>query len=714
MKNNSWPPIRAALMAIGVALPATVMAQPTPAPPVSVAAGASLTPEAATARYLDNSKGRDWPGYGRTFGEQHFSPLTQIDKSTVSRLGLAWSLELGPQSSFTQPIEVDGVLYFATGLSLVHAVDAVSGKLLWQYDPKAAEKAGINLRLGWGSRGIAWWNGKIYTGTEDGRLIAIDAKSGTPMWSIQTIDNDTAAYIHGAPRVFDGKVIIGYGSDTGKNRGYVTTYDAETGRQLWRFYTVPGNPADGFENKAMEMAAKTWAGQWWKFGGGGAVWNAMAYDPETNTVYIGVGGGYPGNRRVRSDDKGDNLFLASIVALDGNSGAYKWHYQETPGDTWDYESTMDIELADLTIAGQQRKVLIQAPKNGFFYVVDRITGQLISAQPYAKVNWARRIDLKTGRPVEDVAMRYGNGTTVMLSPGNGTRAWAPMAYSPQRHLAYFEMFDNVSAISDKGIDVKTWRAPTDRTVEGEAHGFMAASRKTQEDPPLSFRFIAWDPLTQKAAWEHPLNGKQFAGVMATAGDLVFKGEATGELAVAGAPLPDMTPADGTFNAYDAASGKLLWSFAAHAAVMAPPISYAVNGRQYVSVLDGSGRQARRVLAFALDGKATLPAGPAPLPMIIDDPQFRPDAARAEAGGTLFEEHCGDCHFSSDYNRMTAPDLRRSTIPLSAEAFGAVVRQGGFVSRGMPAFGEFTDEQLSSLRQYIRSEAQKARKESGAE
>jgi quinohemoprotein ethanol dehydrogenase len=678
----------------------------------AVAEPSTSSSDGSTARYLDNSDGRDWPGYGRTFGEQHYSPLTQIDQTNIRRLSLAWSIDLGPESSWTQPIAVDGVLYLATGYSIVHAVDAASGKLLWRYDPKAAEKAGINLRFGWGSRGIAWWNGKIYTGTQDGRLIAIDARTGTPVWSAQTIDKDTAAYISGAPRVFDGKVIIGYASDTGKNRGYVTTYDAETGLKLWRFYTVPGNPANGFENKAMEMAAKTWAGEWWKFGGGGAVWNAMAYDAGTDTVYIGVGGGYPGNRRARSEDQGDNLFLASIVALDGKTGAYKWHYQEVPGDTWDYDATMDIELADLIIAGKPRQVLMQAPKNGFYYVIDRITGKVISSEPYTKVNWASRIDLKTGRPVENAGVRYANGATALIWPGFGAHGWYPMAYSPKMRLAYLPVWESGMTFSDKGIDLKPWRAPTDRTVDG-VHGYRAADYRAPGGPlPFNFLVVAWNPLTQKVVWKRS-SPVFHGGIMVTAGDLVFQGAA-----------------DGTFQAYAAATGKLLWSFAAQASAIAPPISYAVNGKQYVTVLASPGsagaagamikkqvidlsRQARRVLTFALDGKAILPAaGAVDLPM-VEDPEFKPDAGHAEAGQTVYEEHCLTCHGASGVSRTPAPDLRRSAIPLSAEAFAGIVRDGAFVPRGMPAFGEFTNEQLGNLRQYIRSEAEKVRQETSS-
>jgi len=670
------------------------------------------------AQYLDGGDGHDWPGYGRTFGQQHYSPLSQINERNVSRLGLVWSMDLGLENSVTEPIAVDGVLYFATGLSVVQAVDASSGRLLWRYDPESAKRAGLNLRLGWGVRGIAWWNGKIYVGTVDGRLIAIDSKNGEPYWSVETFDKNFPARINGAPRAYDGKVIIGYAGTTGKSRGFVTAYDAETGRRLWRFYTTPGNPAGGFENKAMAMASKTWSGQWWKFGGGGDVWNAITYDPETDTIYIGTGSGYPWNRRVRSADRGDNLFVASIVALEGKSGAYKWHYQTTPGDTWDYDATMDMELADLLIGGKTRKVLMQAPKNGFFYVLDRITGQLISAEPYAKVTWASRIDLKTGRPVEIPGARYPIGTTADIWPcAIGAHSWMPMAYSPKTLLAYIPAIECGLPWSDKNVDLKAWRPPTDRAVEGAVDGDSGAAEESVENNPdsaakIGGALIAWDPVAQKAVWKLPRPTHVNGGVLATGGDVIFQGTI-----------------DGSFNAYSARAGRLLWSFDAGAPLLATPISYMVGGKQYVTLLTGLGMgmaaeagmlgkrleqygidprsQARRVLTFALDGHATLPpsAAPAPLP---EDPDFKANPTSANAGAALYGRHCLDCHGDSVIGTIHAPDLRRSAMPLSAGAFARIVRDGALVAHGMPDFPELNETQLTDLRQYIRTQAEKLR------
>lgn len=666
----------------------------------------------STARYLDSASGDDWPGYGRTFGEQHFSPLTEINARNVTKLGLAWSMDLGSENSVTQPIAVDGVIYFATGYSMVQAVEAQTGELLWRYDPRAPEAAGPNLRLGWGSRGIAWWNGKIYTGTHDGRLIAIDARTGKPVWSAQTFDKESARYISGAPRVFDGKVIIGHGSDFGKVRGYVTTFDAETGKQLWRFHTVPGDPSLGFEDETMAMAARTWAGQWWKYGGGGTVWNAMSYDPDTDTVFIGTGNGYPWNRKVRSADTGDNLFLCSIVALDGKTGAYKWHYQVNPGETWDYNAAMDMALAELRIEGKSRKVLMTAPKNGFFYVIDRLTGKLISAEPIAKVNWATKIDLETGRPVENPAARFPDGKLFTMWPSaTGAHTWLPMAYSPATGLAYIPVINAGMKVGDEGIDLENWQPPLDRSPGGAMTLLLDT---LHEDPAQGTgTLLAWNPVTQKPVWKIAQPTYVNGGLMATGGGLLFQGSV-----------------DGKFTAYDASNGKIIWSFAAGAPLIAPPITYNAGGRQYVSVLTGLGttmglngtllqkygvdprRQARRLLTFTLGGAARLPTGDAPPPAFADDPDFRPNPVGAKAGEMIYAVHCMACHGMSVASATHAPDLRRSPIPSSADAFAVVVRDGALVSAGMPRFNDLSDTQREDLRQYIRTVTKQARQQSG--
>jgi quinohemoprotein ethanol dehydrogenase len=661
-----------------------------------------------TARLLDNSGGTDWAAYGRTYGEQHFSPLAEINDKNVSHLGLAWSMDLGKGSSVTMPLAVDGTLYFATGYSVVHAVDASTGRLLWVYDPKVSRAAGHKLRVGWGSRGIGYWNGYIYTATLDGRLIAIAAKSGKPLWSEVTLNKDDYSYITGAPRLFDGKVIIGNaGSDFDSVRGYVTTYDAKTGRQLWRFYVVPGNPAKGFENKAMEMAAKTWSGDWWEYGGGGTVWNAITYDAESNTIYLGTGNGSPWNHKVRSNGQGDNLFLCSIVAVDAKTGEYKWHYQVNPGESWDYTATMDMELADLTIDGHARKVLMTAPKNGFFYVIDRTNGKLISAKPIAKITWATGIDQKTGRPIEVPQARYPNGLSFTLWPGPiGAHNWLPMAFSPQAGLVYIPTMAMPATYSDRGITRATWKRTPGTNADG-AVAFQSDEAVLRDPETGTSSLLAWNPVTQAAAWKVPTPALWNGGVMATAGNLVFQGQI-----------------DGAFNAYAADGGKRLWSFSAHAPVASPPITYMAGGRQNVTVLtgiSGSGAMygsvnrrfgidartlAKRVLTFVLGAQATLPTSAVAKLEPLPDRNFAADLKRAARGAKTYLAHCAGCHGFDAASGGFAPDLRLSPIPLSSDLFAAAVRDGRLVANGMPRFEDIPEPEREDIRQYLRTEARK--------
>jgi quinohemoprotein ethanol dehydrogenase len=580
----------------------------------------TLLPEVAQLR--DGSSGADWAGYGGTFGEQH-SPLREVSARNVGRLGLAWSMDLDSGNPVTAPLAVGGTLYFVTGYSVVHAVDAATGRLLWLYDPKAPEAAGKKLRQGWGSRGLAWGDGKIYVGTHDGRLIALDAAHGTPRWSAMTVTKDDARYITGAPRVVGGKVLIGFGgADVGPTRGYVSAYDADTGHLAWRWFTVPGNPGDGFENDAMAMAAGTWYGEWWRYGGGGTVWNAMSYDPQTGTLFLGIGNGSPWNHKARSAGRGDNLFLCSIVALDLKTGRYKWHYQINPGESWDYNAAMDMALAEISINGHSRKVLLTAPKNGFFYVIDRTTGKLVSAEPFAKVNWASEIDVSTGRPIETPAARYPNGTTFVMWPGPiGAHSWHPMAFSRETGLAYIPVIEMAASWTDAGLNGEEWRRSSPLMT---AQAAAAVDLFPPTDDPLNgtSRLVAWDPLNQKPVWTAATPGPMGGGVMTTAGNLVFQGQL-----------------DGQFNAYAADSGRLLWSFSAQAPVLAPPISYRVKGRQYVTVLTGMGTsagllgealapfhidyrtQARRVLTFVLNGHSILPPTHLVPPAPVGDPDY---------------------------------------------------------------------------------------------
>ena len=670
---------------------------------------AELREKAMAVGLLEGADGDNWPAYGGTYGELHFSPLTEINQQNVAQLGLVSWLDLAPAPVATQPIAVDGVIYMSSGLSIVRAVDALSGKELWVYDPQVAEVGGAKLIQGWGNRGIAYWDGKVYTGTIDGRLIAVDARTGKEAWSVQTTLPGDGRYITGAPRVMNGRVVIGHGgADSSDVRGYVTTYDAQTGKQLWRFFTVPGNPADGFENDAMKLAAKTWHGEWWKYGGGGNVWNAMSYDPDTDTLFIGTGNGAPWNRHIRSEGKGDNLFVCSIVALDGKTGAYKWHYQVNPGESWDYNAAMDMHLADVTIDGKVHKALVQAPKNGFLYVIDRNSGKLLAANKIAKVTWAKGIDLRTGRPIENPGIRFDKGQSFELWPSyTGAHSAPPSAFDPRTQVMYIPLIERGAIYHDRGIDPKTWKRAPDNAYDFGVN--IDFSQPIKEPLHNTSYLAAFDPKTGKNLWKVKTPRSINGGLMVTAGDIVFQGQN-----------------DGLFIAYDSRSGKKLWSFDAQAPVIGAPITYRIKGRQYITVVAGMGTsvsnvlavsgfgdlmgyrdQQRRVLTFALGGTAKLPAPP-PKSETPEDPDYKAEPTVEAQGATVYNTYCVGCHGLGGLSGGGAPKLTRSPVILSEEAFRSVVHEGALKANGMPPFAKLTDAQLAALRQYLRKSAHDAR------
>lgn len=682
----------------------------TVAPLVSALAPRATTgeaPDATDAMLSGGSQGVDWAAYGRTFDESHYSPLAQISAANVGRLGLAWSIDLPPSASAVgAPLAVEGVLYVPAGLSVVRAIDPVQGHVLWTYDPEVAAVGGESLKPAWGIRGMAYGYGRLFIGTQDGRLIALDAKSGRPVWSVRTTTPGDGRYITGAPRVFDGKVIIGHGgADYKPVRGYVSTYDAKTGKLLWRFFMVPGDPAKGFENDAMRMAARTWKGEWWKFGGGGTAWNAFTYDPRFRRIYIGTGNGYPWNQDIRSPGGGDNLFLSSILALDADTGAYVWHYQTTPGDNWDYNAAMDMILADLPVGGKTTPVLMQAPKNGFFYVIDRTNGKLVSADPYVHVSWASRVDMATGRPVENPAARFPTGGGLVSPSSGGGHSWQPMAFSPQTGLVYIPTTDLPEYFDKTGIDPATW-TPTPGMVRNSGYNLVTKmGGGSLERPPGLLQ--AWDPLRRKAVWSVPLKAPVNGGVMATAGGLVFQGQA-----------------DGHFRAYEARSGTPLWSFDAQVGILGQPITYAAKGRQYVTIVAGFGgggagygrlvsglgwqyhEQQRRILTFVVDGRAKLPPpsrkGPA---RPIAYAGFVPDKALVEDGANIYARSCQYCHGQGVASGGSAPDLRSSETIGSPEVFAQIVAAGALETAGMPRFEELSERDLTALRHYVIAQSQ---------
>ncbi len=645
----------------------------------------------------------NWLSHGRTYSEQRFSPLDKINTQTVSQLGLAWSLDLDThRGQEATPLIVDGVMYSTSAWSKVQAIDAATGKLLWQFDPKVPGEFGIKACCDTVNRGVAAYKGRLYLGALDGRLIAIDAATGQEVWSVVTVDQSQPYTITGAPRIVKDKVIIGNGGAEMGVRGYVSAYDPADGKMLWRFYTVPGDPSQPFEGPHLEKAAKTWNGEWWKLGGGGTVWDSMAYDPELDLLYIGVGNGSPWNQQYRSPDGGDNLYLSSIVALRPDTGDYVWHYQTTPGETWDFTATQHIILADIEIDGLSRKVLMQAPKNGFFYVIDRTNGQLLSAKPFVPVNWATGIDIETGRPVEVKEARYADPRVPFISlPGPyGAHNWHPMSYSPQTGLVYIPAqevafvylrdsnYKPGSIGFNIGIDKVAVRMPDDPQMKAAALDTVRGSLK------------AWDPVRQEAKWtvEHP--GAWNGGILSTAGNLVFQGNVGGD-----------------FVAYNAADGSKLWSFPAQTGIVAAPATYSIGDEQYVVVVAGwggtyaiSGGDASRkggpainrsrVLAFKLGGTARLPE-PVPAAAPVQPLEASKDKQLIEHGIAIYHVHCSVCHGDSAVAGGVLPDLRWSPMNRDAAAWKEVVINGARTDRGMVSFAPVLSEaDAEAARQYV--------------
>jgi len=650
----------------------------------------------------DETRVSDWLAYGRTHNERRFSPLADMNINNVKDLKVDWFLDLPKDIGLVStPLVVNGILYFSGTMNVIRAVDAVTGKLIWEFDPEVGKHIEHRQQVGWvHNRGISFYGDKVFTATWDGRLIALNAKTGSQIWSVTTFDPAKPLYITGAPKAFKGKVLIGNGgTENGPSRGYVTAFDAETGEEVWKFYIVPGNPADGFENKAMEMAAKTWTGEWWKHGGGGNAWHGFTYDPDLDVLYIGTGNGSPWNRKIRSPEGGDNLFLCSIVALDPDTGEYLWHYQTTPGESWDYNSNMDIVLADLNIDGSPVKAILHAPKNGFFYVINRKNGKLISAKPIVETSWATHIDLETGKPVETENARYQFGASDISPSPWGAHSWHAMSYNPQTGYAYIPTLHSAARFSDEGFDFKTWQA---KDFSGGIGVNLLAAGKQPRDYPASLQ--AWDPVNQKQVWSVPQESFWNAGTLTTGGNLVFQGRSDGKLL-----------------AYNATSGDTVWSFDLGLGISAPPITYKINGRQYLALLVGFGGgfarggpahqlgwsyrvHTRRLVVFSLDGETILPTLPPPFfPKPILDSTFQISDELASQGSQEYWK-CFNCHGDGMLGGGMAPDLRASPVPLDPAVFTAVVRDGARNSLGMPSFPDITDQQLEALRHHIRQRA----------
>jgi quinohemoprotein ethanol dehydrogenase len=630
----------------------------------------------------------DWLSYGKNYSEDRYSSLNQINLSNVKDLGLAWSIDLGTMRGIeATPIVVDGIMYFTGPWSVVYAVDTRKQEIIWMYDPEVPKTYGEKACCDVVNRGVAVYKGMVIFGALDGRLIAIDAANGEKVWETLTVDQNKGYTITGAPRVVNGKVIIGNGGAEFGVRGYISAFDAITGKQVWRVYTVPGNPSDGFESDAMAKAAKTWTGEWWKLGGGGTAWDAMAFDPDLNLLYVGTGNGSPWNREIRSPGGGDNLYLSSILALNPDTGKVVWYYQCTPGDSWDYTSTQHIILADLEIKGKTRKVLMQAPKNGFFYVLDRITGEFISAEPYVYVNWAKGIDKETGRPIENEFSRYNKSNTMIAPHPFGGHNWHPMAYNTSTGLVYIPAHESSMVYGQSRDfkvknDGKTWNIGIgfDRDLP-----FIKDSLAKQ----FAGKIIAWDPVTQKEKWIYkhltPWNG----GILSTK-DLIFQGTGTGY-----------------FCAYDANTGEKVFEFPLQTGIVAAPITYMVDGVQYVTIIAGWGgvlslttkftKQINpgAVYTFAIGGNKPKPVFEQQVTKKLIDLEYKATPQQLQKGGELFARYCGRCHGGG-----IIPDLSYAS-PDKFELFSDIVKDGLFVPLGMPKFGDrLNDQDVSDIKNYI--------------
>src|SRR5436190_9027082 len=632
-----------------------------------------------------------WMSAGRTYDEQRYSPLTSINRSNLKDLKLTWygdlDTERGQEST---PVVVDGALYVTSAWSKVFAYNAKSGAPLWKYDPKVDASVGPLACCDVVNRGVAAYKGRIYLGALDGRLIALDAKTGAVVWSVQTTDLKQPYTITQTPRVAHGLVFIGNAGAEYSVRGYVSAYDAETGKLKWRFYTVPSDPkADKDNQPELAKAAKTWSGDWWKFGGGATAWDTILYDPKTNLVYFGTGNGLSWSRTIRDPKGGDNLFVSSIIAVNADTGKYVWHYQSVPGDEWDYDVTNPLMTADLKIGGATRHVLMQAPKTGFFYVWDAKTGKLLSAEKFAPANWASKIDLKTGRPVENPEVRYSVTKAAILQPAPlGAHNWYPMSYSPRTGYVYIPVTESSTGFQSADpakVTVKERSYNTGTLSASPEITALYAQQAALARGNISSWLEAYDPVAQKVVWKSQNMVYGASGTMVTASDLVFMGDHTGQ-----------------FNAYDAKTGEKVWSVPVQAKVVASPSTYTIDGEQYVALLVGArglpegiertvatSANNSRVLVFKLGGKASLPTKAfnvaSTTSRVLNPPLLTGTNENVIDGQNAYGKYCAGCHGATGVADKTAPDLRYTTLLSSQQAWDAVVIGGSRAANGMASF-----------------------------
>ena len=645
-------------------------------------------------------EGQDWLLNGRTFRAERHSPLTQIDTDSIQGLGLDWYTDLdAPDGMVATPIVVDGTIYIPLPFSVVQAIDASNGELLWEYDPvvsyaQGTELVAISART---NRGVAVWRGKVFVTVADCRLVALDAGTGELLWQQVACDPSKGYAMTAAPHVGRDMVFVGNAnSESGlQTRGHVDAYDADTGRHLWRFYTVPSHIPEENTSPAMQMAAQTWTGDsLQRYGGGGNAWDDLTYDPELDLLYFGTAAALPQLYVERSPEGGDSLYTLSVVAVQGSTGEYRWHYQADPQDNWGYDLNTNIILADLPVNGQSRQVLMIAPKNGFFYVLDRATGELISANNFARVSWATHIDLDTGRPVHNPATNYWDGAQgeFYLYPNPwGAHTWIPMSYHPGERLAY--------------IPVNNLPVRQVFNGDGTVSGQMAIPPVEDGEEFVQGHLVAWDPVTQSRRWAVERANGFNGGTMTTAGGLVFQGTATG-----------------WFEAFSAGEGNPLWAFDTGSAISAAPVSYELDGEQYVLIAIGGGGHPRfarpefffveaalgpsRLLAFKVGGTAQLPRYVVAARSLPEPPPLTASPDMVEQGERLYQL-CGFCHGPEARGALngTMPDLRYMTEE-THEQWHAIVVGGARLDRGMPAF-PVSIEESEAIRAYVVNRARAA-------
>jgi alcohol dehydrogenase (cytochrome c)/quinohemoprotein ethanol dehydrogenase len=673
------------------------------------AAVSAVPTTGVTDAMLAAANPNEWLTYGRDQAEQRFSPLTAISDKNVSQLGLAWSADLDTaRGQEATPLMHDGTLYVSTAWSMVKAYDAKTGALKWAYDPKVPRETLPVACCDAVNRGVALYGDKVYVATLDGYLVALNQKDGSVAWRSEVVPDHANYTITGAPRVAHGKVFIGSGGSEYRARGFIAAYDWASGKQLWRFHTVPGDPSKGFENKAMDAAAKTWSGEWWKLGGGGTVWDAITYDAADNLVIFGTGNAEPWNpaangRLGANGTAGDNLYTSSIVAVNADTGEYAWHYQETPEDRWDYDSDAPITLADLTIDGQPRHVVMHAPKNGYFYILDAKTGKFMSATPWTQITWSTAMDPQTGRPTINPEARYEQTGKLWVSlPGaGGAHSWHPAAFSPTTGLMYLPA--NIAGfpyMAKKGWQESSMGFQTAQDSAAVALPAIEAVRK-QTLAATTGALVAWDPVKKKQAWSVSYKGPWNGGTLATAGNLVFQGTATEQ-----------------FAAYTADTGKKLWSFPTQSGVIAAPMTYAIDGEQYVAVLAGWGgvwdiapgilssksgfpRNISRLLVFKLGGTAKLPPAPPLNKLVLDPPAVSGTPEQIAHGADVYGRYCSVCHGDAAIAGALNPDLRRSGAIEDGSAFQAIVIGGALHEGGMVSWEPvLAPADAEAVRQYV--------------